>query len=214
MQAPLAHCSSSLLESASVVALFKYQPTYFWGSYFVTHFCNFSTFYPSVYCLLFSRCLLILCDLSATLNVIFHFGQCSFASCQRSLWHIPRHPVAHSHLSDWLHSLFHSSHPRSPSCSPPSSLHSHFPSSLKNDSRKVCLINAPKRERDYGKTQRSFQNMEKRNGDSGTISWSSFSHLRYCIRSLPCAVGFSHVATGLSTLFYAFWLFIRSGSNI
>lgn len=92
--------------------------------------------------------------------------------------------------SDGLHSLFHPSHPRPSSSSPPASLYSHFPTSLTNDScREACLINAPERQRNCGKTQRFFfQNMAEGNGDFRTISWSSFLRLFYCIRSLLWAV--------------------------
>lgn len=58
----------------------------------------------------------------------------------------PRLPAAQSHCSDGLVDLFHPSHPRSSSSSPPTSPHSHFPSSLKNDSCwAACLINVFKR---------------------------------------------------------------------
>lgn len=127
------------------------------------------------------------------------FEQCHFASCKHQklsedvcAFHsdspvhfhtaidFPRHPVAHSRLSDGLHSLFHPSHPCPSSSSPPtSSLHSHFPSSLKNDScRDACLINASYRLRNCGETRGSFQNMADGNGDLKkfrTISLSSFT---------------------------------------
>lgn len=141
-------------------------------SHFVTRCGSSSTFYHSVVTFSLSVNIFVEYAISHSLLIIHSDISCScsltckqrsFAffkappsqgcSCVRPQWvtcsltvDFPRLPAAHSHSSDGLVYLFHPSHPCSSSSSPPTSPHSHFHSSLKNDScRAACLINVSKR---------------------------------------------------------------------